>query len=210
MRKSFEKIVEHYENCYLQHGDNHLGMDWPNLEDNMVRFKVMLQLIDWDLNSNKTATILDFGCGTAHMLEYIWDNKIEIENYIGLDYSKIFIEKCKEKFPNQKFICGDILERDFHLPDFDYAVMNGVFTERNMLSNSEMWSYFSDVIAKVFYHSKRGIAFNTMSKNVDWERDDLFHVSLDELTNWLTKNLSRNVIVRQDYGLYEFTTYLYK
>lgn len=49
-----------------------------------------------------------------------------------------------------------------------------------------------------------------MSKDVDWEREDLFHLSLDELSNFLTKEVSRNFIIRNDYGLYEYTTYLYK
>lgn len=210
MSKGYEKIIKHYESCYEQHGDNHKGMDWPKLEDNHVRFKVMLQLMDWDIRHQGSSRLLDFGCGTAHLLAFIQENNISIDEYIGLDYSQIFVDRCLEKFQNRTFICADVLQKDFIWPEFDYAVMNGVFTEKRELSQSEMWDYFKDVIANAFHHAKRGIAFNTMSKNVDWERDDLFHVSMDELTSWLSKTLSRNIVIRQDYGLYEFTTYLYK
>ena len=55
-----------------------------------------------------------------------------------------------------------------------------------------------------------GIAFNVMSKDVDWERDDLFHLPLSELSSFLSKNLTRRYIIRNDYGLYEYTTYVYK
>jgi hypothetical protein len=49
-----------------------------------------------------------------------------------------------------------------------------------------------------------------MSKNVEWERDDLFHLSHDLLTDFITKELSRDYIIRADYQLYEYTTYIYK
>jgi hypothetical protein len=49
-----------------------------------------------------------------------------------------------------------------------------------------------------------------MSKNVDWEREDLFHVSLDLVSDFLCKNLTRNYIIRNDYGLYEYTVYVLK
>ncbi len=210
MSKGYEKIVKHYERCYAEHGDNHKGMDWPKLEDNHVRFQVMLQLLDWDIRHQGSSRLLDFGCGTAHLLAFIQENNLPIDAYIGLDYSQLFVDRCLEKFPTHRFIAGDVLHQDFVWPEFDYAVMNGVFTEKRELSHAEMWDYFTEVISKAFHHAQRGIAFNTMSKNVDWERDDLFHVSMDELSSFLSKNLSRNIVIRQDYGLYEFTTYLYK
>ena len=58
--------------------------------------------------------------------------------------------------------------------------------------------------------TNKGIAFNIMSKLVDWERDDLFHVSMDELGLFLKNNLSRNFIIKNDYKLYEYTVYVYK
>jgi len=210
MKKGYEDIVRHYENCYDLHGDNHKGMDWPKLEDNLRRFQVMLQLMDWDIHPSGSRIMLDFGCGTAHLLEFVKANDFRLDEYMGLDFSSIFIERCKEKFPDHTFICADVLEQDFEWPSFDYAIMNGVFTEKREMDHPAMWEYFTAVISKAFHASSRGIAFNNMSKNVDWERDDLFHVSMDDLSSWLSKNLSRNIVMRQDYGLYEFTTYLYK
>jgi len=56
----------------------------------------------------------------------------------------------------------------------------------------------------------RGMAFNVMSKCVDWERDDLFHLSMDDLGLFLKNNLSSEFSFRFDYGLYEYTAYVYK
>ena len=206
---SYLKIVEHYKNCFTTHGDSHLGVDWPNYEDTLKRYKVMLELIN---QSDKTFTLLDFGCGTAALYEYAISNPKEFGNkivYSGLDINLEFVQKSEEKFPNQKFYYKDILV-DNTIPNFDYIVCNGTFTEKRELSYEEMWEFFTQTIMKLWEKCDKGIAFNLMSKCVDWERDDLFHVSLDDLSWFLKNNLSRNFIVRNDYGLYEYTAYVYK
>lgn len=206
---SYLNIVKHYEDCFLKHGDNHKGMDWPNEADALTRYQVMLEILNTDKNFRETS-ILDFGCGTAHLNEYIQVNNIEKIHYSGLDLSAKFTDAAKSKYPGNKFYTGDILTSEINLPNFDFIIMNGVFTEKRELSNNEMWEYFTTLLTKVFGFADRGIAFNVMSKNVDWEREDLFHVSLDQLSSFLCKDLSRNFIIRNDYGLYEYTVYLYK
>jgi hypothetical protein len=49
-----------------------------------------------------------------------------------------------------------------------------------------------------------------MSKQVDWERDDLFHLPLDVMSSFVSANLSRRFVVRHDYPLFEYTTYVYR
>jgi hypothetical protein len=55
-----------------------------------------------------------------------------------------------------------------------------------------------------------GMAFNVMSTQVDWQREDLFHVPMDLMGDFLHKNVSRNFTIRRDYGLYEYTVYVFK
>ncbi len=73
-----------------------------------------------------------------------------------------------------------------------------------------IWDFFVKMLKKVFYSCKKGFAFNVMSKDVDWEREDLFHVPLNNLSAWLTTNLTRNFVIRYVYGLYEYTVYVMK
>ncbi len=168
----YKKIVEHYESCFDKHGDSHLGVDWPNEADLKTRFRVMMELIP----SDEEASLLDFGCGTALLKDYIIEKNLNTIQYNGLDISQKFVDYSKQKFPFDNFYCLDILKQSDELPKFDYFVLNGVFTEKRELSFDEMFSYFKLMIKKVFDHAEKGIAFNVMSKNVDWERDDLFHL----------------------------------
>ncbi|GGB08606.1 class I SAM-dependent methyltransferase [Puia dinghuensis] len=211
MKKRYlETIVKHYEDCLEKHGDSHLGVDWPKLEDVNKRYKVMLEIVKYYEDNAPSSTLLDFGSGAAHLLQYIKDQGLGNIAYSGLDVSERFVALSREKFPAVPFYCVDILEDSGSLPGFDYIVMNGVFTEKRELSFDEMWDYFCKMLSKVFSLANKGVAFNVMSKAVDWERDDLFHVPTDLLIQFLTKNLTRNFIIRNDYGLYEYTTYIYK
>ena len=207
--KKYIDIVQHYENCLKKHGDTHLGVDWPNQEDVFKRFDIMLDMIILK-KENFPIFLLDFGCGAAHLYQYILEKKLENIIYEGLDLSKEFINLCREKYKNINFYCIDILNNDVKLKQFDYIVLNGVFTEKRGLTFDEMYDYFQKVIFEINTISKKGFAFNVMSKNVDWERDDLFHLPLDLVSEFLCKKISRNFIIRNDYGLYEYTIYVYK
>jgi SAM-dependent methyltransferase len=211
MKNIYTKIVGHYESCLDKHGDNHLGVDWPIPADIDKRYNVMLGILDIvKLNTKENETLLDFGCGTAHLLEYINRNEIKDIEYSGLDISQKFIDVSKTKFPDNSFYCMDFFDSNTTIKNFDFIIMNGVFTEKIDFSHDEMWGYFTKLILIVFEKCNKGLAFNVMSKNVDWERDDLFHVSLDLLSNYLCKNLTRDFVIRNDYGLYEYTVYVLK
>lgn len=206
--KRYLSIVSHYESCLEKYGDSHLGVDWPNQQDAEVRYQVMLEIIKKETQTN--ISLLDFGCGTSHLYEYILHKEIDNIEYAGLDLSKKFVNLSEKKFPHIKYYCLDILEEHVNLPDFDYIVLNGVFTEKRDLSFDEMFSYFKRVLILLFHKAKIGIAFNVMSSHVEWERNDLFHLPLDTLVAFLIRELTRDFIIRNDYGLYEYTTYLYK
>ncbi|WP_338815496.1 class I SAM-dependent methyltransferase (plasmid) [Bernardetia sp. Wsw4-3y2] len=206
-KESYLKIINHYENCYQQYGDTSKGMDWPNLEDAILRYKIMLEVIR---DKNAQNTLLDFGCGTGHLYQYILDNDMKNIVYSGLDISSKFVEVASEKYPQNLFYNSDILKEGEKIPNFDYIVCNGVFTEKRELSFEDMWEYCQNMLIALFEKVEKGIAFNVMSKAVDWERWDLFHLPIDLLVDFMTKKLSRNFIIRNDYGLYEYTVYLYK
>lgn len=202
------RIVSHYESCLEKYSDTHKGVDWPNKEDADTRYRVMLDLIRHE--SSNTIKLLDFGCGGSHLYEYIGRKNIQGIEYSGLDLSEQFINLSKSKFPSIQYYCGDVLTGEVKLPLFDYIVMNGVFTEKCDLSFDEMFSYFQDLLSHVYKHCRIGIAFNVMSKHVDWERNDLFHLPFDVLASFLKKSVSRHFSFRHDYGLYEYTAYVYR
>ncbi len=207
--KRYLSIVSHYEACLERHGDTHLGVDWPKKEDAETRYQVMLEVIRPE-DRARTVRLLDFGCGASHLYEHIIEQGIQNIVYSGLDLSEKFVRLSKDKFPANAYYCVDLLDDAAVIPSFEYIVMNGVFTEKGPLTFDDMFSYFTQLLRKVFAHVKVGLAFNVMSKHVDWERDDLFHLPFDMLAAFLKQELTRNFTIRNDYGLYEYTTYVYR
>jgi hypothetical protein len=205
---NYQQIIQHYEDCLEKHGDTHLGVDWPNQADAVTRYRVMLGVIREKPETR--VSLLDFGCGASHLYEYILSNQLDHLEYSGLDISEKFIQLSRKKYPLINYYCVDLLNTTVPLPEFDYIVLNGVFTEKRELSQDEMWEYFQQVILRIAKMAVRGFSFNVMSSHVDWERDDLFHLPMDKLADFLVKAVSRDFVIRNDYRLYEYTTYVYR
>ncbi len=207
MNNNYEVIYKHYEECFKKHGDNNLGVDWPNINDLIKRYKIMLNII---INKNVYNSLLDFGAGCGGLNEFILSNKLDIK-YSALDISKIYCDKLKEKFKDINIYNIDILKNNIDIiPNFDYIVMNGVFTEKRNLSDNEMWDFLTNTIVKIFNKADIGICFNVMTPNVDWKDENLYYLSFDKITKFIKDNLSKNFIINQSYGLWEYTIYIYK
>jgi SAM-dependent methyltransferase len=205
---AYHTLIEHYESCLAAHGDTHRGVDWPNAHDAETRYRVMFEVMPE--TTPATTSLLDFGCGAAHLCEYIERIGRGDLEYVGLDASPNFIDLCRRKFPERTFLCRDVLADDEPLPEVDYVVMNGVLTEKRGLAFDDMLDYMEQLLVRTFAAARVGMAFNVMSAHVDWQRDDLFHVPYDTLAALLRRRLSRHFMFRADYGLYEYTAYVYR
>ncbi len=205
--RPYRRLADHYEACLDRHGDSHLGVDWPSAEDADTRYRVMLDIAREP--PEVAVSFLDIGCGAGHLLEHIRAAGRSIE-YRGLDISKKFVDLCRRKFPDTTFHHVDLLEDASGVAPADYVVLNGVFTEKLSLSQDDMTRFMQAMLTAAWPLAAKGLAFNVMSTQVDWQRDDLFHVPFDTMADFLTETLTRRFVFRQDYGLYEYTVYLYR
>jgi SAM-dependent methyltransferase len=207
--KDYRGLIRYAESFLEKYGDNYLGVGWTKKQEYAdARYRVMLELLR--TSAGEIVTVLDFGCGASHLYEYIRKHGRRDIAYAGLDLSSRFLELSRRKFPVITYYELDILEGYGDLPDFDYIIMNGIFNSKCEMTFDEMFTYLKDLVTRVFAKARRGVAFNVMSKQVDWERDDLFHVPMDLLASFLTREVSRHFVLRHDYGLYEYTAYVYR
>lgn len=205
---SYLALKHHYEACLAEHGDSHLGVNWSRAEDAEARYAVMLALIT--PVPGQRVSVLDFGCGASHFYAYLRDQGRDDIDYTGLDISEAFVALSREKYPHNTYMCLDVLDDDTALGTYDYVVLNGVFTNRTGMNAEAMHDFFTRLVTTLFPHVRLAMAFNAMTKHVDWERDDLFHLPFDELAAFLKRDVSRRFTIRSDYGLYDYTTYVYR
>jgi SAM-dependent methyltransferase len=204
----YRQIVEESERWLKRYGDRPEGVGWPIAKDAPTRYRVMLELIRPEHRAG--VRLLDFGCGLSHLYEYIRREGIAGIQYSGLEISAAYLEISRGKHPDVTFYDIDVLKDDAGLPEFEYVVMNGIFNSRVRMGQEEMFGLVQSLVARVFAHARHGIAFNVMSKQVEWEREDLFHLPMDQLADFLARKVSRHFVMRHDYGLYEYTTYVYR
>jgi SAM-dependent methyltransferase len=209
-QRLYQPLVEALEKFYAEHGDTHRGLGFRTEEGFEVRYRVYLEVIR-GAAARAECSLLDVGCGTARLLDLIKSLGRDEISYRGVDLSPKLIEAARKKHPGADFILGD----PFDLEEIwsarpDYVVFGQIFTCRLQMSVAEMTDYMLRMLRLAFTHCRRGVVFNVMSAHVDWQREDLFHVPFDQMADLLQANLSRNYVFRADYGIYEYTVYVYK
>lgn len=203
-------LVEHYDRCLAKHGASPSGVDWPNAADLEKRFNVMLDLCRLEKSTEKIS-LLDLGCGFGALVDYIYKNGLDNKlSYSGIDLSANMIHQAKLLHSHIDFEVRDILIDGLSANLHDYIIMNGLMTEKGNITQEKMETFMADILRVTFAACNKGIAFNVMNFHVDWFRDDLFHLPFDRLVAIVLKNCSRDFVIRSDYGLYEYTVYVYK
>ncbi len=200
-------IVQDCEIDLRKFGDTFEGAGWTKKKSYADRrYRVMLDVIR---PATSPVSVLDFGCGISHLYEYIKKNDVPNIVYTGLDLSDSYLALSRAKFPDVTYHQVDLMDPVTTIPEFDYIIMSGVLTYKGAASHQEMLTYSQALLRRVAPFAKVGLAFNVMSKHVDWERDDLFHLPLTDLAIFLEKALGRHFTIRHDYDLFEYTTYVY-
>ncbi|KGF72808.1 hypothetical protein DO97_04900 [Neosynechococcus sphagnicola sy1] len=159
----------------------------------------------------RTCKVLDFGCGTGHLLTLLKSKLNFHGEYVGYDISPEMITIARQKFPDIKFEQRNILTDG--IPEtFDYIFASGVFN--NQLTDN--WGWMTTLLTKLFSHTRIGVAFNALSTYVDYYESNLFYVSPEEVFRFCKSELSPCVTIRHDYQLkpgvipFEFSVYVYR
>lgn len=208
-RRLYQPLVDAVEKLYEEHGDTYRGMGFQRAQGFEARYRTYLDVIRE--TAGETCSLLDIGCGTARLLDLIKSSGRTEISYRGVDLSPKLLQAARTKHPEADFVLGD----PFDLEEIwkarpDYVVFGGIFTSRLKMSVPEMTDYMLRMLRLAFTHCRRGLAFDVISAHVDWQRDDLFHVPFDQMADLMQANLSRNYVFRADYGLYEYTVYVYR
>jgi SAM-dependent methyltransferase len=207
--KTFQKdlafLEHHYSNLLKEHGDTPRAVQWADVLTQERRMAVLSEVGDL-----RSAKILDFGCGTGHLLDFLRRKVTFSGEYVGYDISQKMVTAAQAKFPEIRFEKCDILTEGIG-EDFDYILINGVFNNRT--ENS--WELMGSLLKSLFGRAQRGMAFNALSTYVDFFDPELFYVSPEVVFRFCKEELSSSVILRHDYLIrtgvvpFEFSIYVY-
>ena len=197
-----ELLKKHYLEQFKQYGDSAQGVQWSDVQTQEKRFEILLEI-----GCQEGDSLLDFGCGTGHLFEYLNKNNTKL-NYTGVDILDEFLTTAKNKYPEAKF--GQLIE--FEKEKFDYIIISGVFNNKM----DDNVGYYQEQLKKLFPMVNKGIAFNMMSAYVDYFDENLFYEKPENVFQFIKKEISPFVTIRNDYQIkpgvipFEFCTYVYK
>jgi SAM-dependent methyltransferase len=208
MRKDVERLGEFYPGP----GSGVQRFGWPNAQDVAARMAVLLSPIDFaSYSPDRKLRLLDLGCGPGFLLDYLKTNGLlDLVNYTGVDQLDSILDEARERWPDARFERRDVRDEPFPEAAFDYCITCGVFTVKHGNTHADTVSLAASTLKAVWPAVTLGLGFNSMSKHVDWERDDLFHWPLDDIMAFCKRDLSRHVSFRLDYGLWEVSTLVLK
>lgn len=201
IKKIKDKINKYYSLKINTFGATNKGVDWSTKESQELRFKQLINIFKMD-----KFTVNDLGCGYGALYDYLFKNRYNYY-YIGYDISQAMLRKANELFSNNtncEFLLGTKLK------SADYTLASGLFNVKLDIELSNWRKYIISTLNIMNKSSKKGFAFNMLSKYVDYARDYLYYADPLFFFDYCKNNYSRNISLLHDYDLYEFTLLIRK
>lgn len=144
--------------------DSYKDVQWGSTESQKIRFQYLSKLFEEDKTDN--ITLLDVGCGLAHLYDFILEKNYDNIRYSGLDIQRDFIEFASKKHPNCNFINQSLFEFESD-QKYDYLVASGTFSVT--VPDENMKKFLEESIEKMFTLCNKGIAFNLLTTKMPSE-----------------------------------------
>ena len=195
-----ENIENYYTKKIKEYGATPKGVDWNGEESQIIRFEQLSRII-----ANDNFTISDVGCGYGKYSEFLKINCKKFQ-YRGYDLSKEMIYSARGMYKDNHVEFVHIHDLD-EVVASDYTIASGLFSVKMEYTESQWLSYVLGVLEKINNKSKKGFAFNMLTKYSDKEhmRGDLYYADPLFFFDFCKRNFSKEISLNHDYNLYEFT-----
>ena len=191
-----DRVADYYAGKLAVHGATPRGVDWNSAEGQELRFTELLAVLGGD----RSASVLDFGCGYGALAARLRRDGHQ-GRYTGYDAAPEMIAAATAQ-PGCAFV-SDLAG----VEPMDYVIASGLFNVRLDVSIAEWEAYVRETIGAMAALARRGIAFNMLTRHADADRmrPDLYYADPGGWLTWCLERFGRQVSLRHDYPLYEFT-----
>lgn len=193
---SREDLINLYRQSLESHGESPAAVLWPKGRQDL-RFETLTQ----EINPHKHVSILDFGCGLAHLKDYLDKYGFNID-YTGVDVVPEFLELARKRQPDGNYVLvEDVLSLSTR---YDYVLISGTFNvvEGNIEAHKQR---VEAALNHLFKMTRISLAVNFMTNDVDFMQANAYHVSPESVLSFMRQNMTRRLKLDQSYMPYEFT-----
>lgn len=215
-KEKFQEISKltrkRYTERYEKLGKDIRTLGWGSIEQQWYRFSQTLS----DNLKFKDKQILDIGCGFGDYFNFINEQNIEINSYIGWDSNEKFINEARENISNKdtSFEIKDVLKLTENEPIADIVVMLGLLNWK--LDDKEMnYEYSEQIISNAFKVTRECLIVDFLSTKLtsDYPKEDFVFYHEPERMLDFALSLTNNVELKHNYEPIpqkEFMLFIYK
>ena len=197
-------LLSYYKGIFQKYGEDQRSLGW-NKGRQFIRFHQLTRFFKLD-----QSTMLDIGCGFGDMINFLEQESIQLNKYVGTDLMLEFIEVAKKKHSRDytNFIHGDFLTTE--IENVDFVVASGIFGHKIHESDEENYEYIRSILSKALGIASKGIAFDFLSTNVEYRTSDQdFHANPSKILE-IAYSLSKNIILNNSAMPFEFNICIFK
>ncbi len=188
-----------YDARVTSYGLSPSTVGWKDFAQQELRFDILTS--DIDLNGKK---VVDIGCGFGDLANYLDSKGINVEEYIGVEVSKKMLEIAKKNTLtklNAKYMNANIFKDPMNIT-VDFALMSGLLNLRQ--STNSATEILQSFLLKIRPIVTQGLVFNLLTDEVDFEQPHHLHYN-PSTAQLIVRDFFKDVYIKKDYGLYEFT-----
>jgi SAM-dependent methyltransferase len=203
---NIEGVRNYFGKALSEYGATAEGADRNSTNSQEIRFAQLIKVI----NEKAGFTILDYGCGYGALAEYLGKQGYSYNHFYGFDILEPMISEASRLHPDStRYTFTTNFDE---IAAVDYTVASGVFNARLDTSYEEWTDYVIETLHSIDKRSRKGFAVNFLTKYSDLEKmqDRLYYADPGYLFDYCKKNISFNVALLHDYGLYDFTLIIRK
>jgi SAM-dependent methyltransferase len=193
------RVREYYSGTLRRHGPTPLGVDWPNVVSQYLRFVQLLKLCRF----GQPFSLNDFGCGYGALLEFLAMRHADAAvTYRGIDISPDMVGAARARWAgNTRAVfaegsqCGALA---------DYSVASGTLNVRLGRPVAEWEAYLEAILGDLDASSRIGFAVNFMLPHDEAPTEAGLYRTAPERWTPFCERFGRVELIT-GYGLREFT-----
>jgi cyclopropane fatty-acyl-phospholipid synthase-like methyltransferase len=196
-------VVAHYEARLREFGPSARGVDWKDDASQALRFDVLCDGCELPGTS-----LLEVGSGVGHLYDHLLRRGADVR-YTGIDLSASMVEAARQRLPEVRFERRDLLH--WETPEtWDAVLCSGLFHVKLDAPDDAWRAFIHEMLRRMYARCRAVVAFNLMSDQVDYRTPGLHYADPGEILDFCRRELSRHVVVRHDYPLYEFSVHVHR
>lgn len=197
------EIVDFYADRIKNFGNTAKGVGWKDDSAQEIRFTQLLKVVE-----NKTDfSINDYGCGAGQLHKYMLAQGYGSYQYSGYDILDEMLQSAKSNIGQDQSVMLAKIESASEMNLSDYSVASGTFNVKGQSSNEEWLNYILHTLSILNEKSRKGFAFNLLTKYSDAElmQAHLYYADPLFLFDHCKRSFAKNIALLHDYFQYDFT-----